>query len=192
MSSASVTPDAAAKPFQVEARIEAAREVANPEVQLRLLREALALAPYDERVRLGVLRAAIALRRDNLALALAQAGTRPEMGFDEEMPYRYRAYRQPVAAILPQMQLTDPERAGLAESLVAAAERLDDLPAAQRYLRAAIDFRPPAQRDALASHSSALVAEQDRRAKNTARQPFVKNVIEQDRIVHPRIPRSAQ
>ena len=193
MSAASITPDAAAKPYQLETRIEAARESTNPEVQLRLWREALALAPFDERVRLGVLRAAITLHRDNLALALVQAGARPEMGFDEETPDRYQPYRQPrVASILPQMQLTEQERADIAESLAAAGERLDDLPAAQRYLRAAIDLRPPAQRVALTAHLNALIAEQDRRAKNTARQPLIKNVIEQDRIVRPRIPRSAQ
>jgi cellulose synthase operon protein C len=193
MSSANITPDAAAKPYQLEARIEAAREATNPEVQLRLWREAVALAPFDERVRLGVLRAAITLHRDNLALALVQAGARPEMGFDEETPHRYQPYRRlRAASILPQKQLTDQERADIAESLAAAGERLDDLPTAQRYLRAAIDLRAPAQRVALTTHLNALIAEQDRRAKNTARQPLIKNVIEQDRIVRPRISRSAQ
>jgi hypothetical protein len=97
-----------------------------------------------------------------------------------------------VSSILPEIQLGDPERGILAESLAAAAERLDDLGAAKRFLRAAIDLRPPAQRDALTRHADSLAAEQDRRAKNTARQPSIKNVIEQSEIVRPRIPRSAQ
>ena len=193
MSSASVTPDAATKPYQVETRLEAARAAANQEVQLRLWREALKLAPADERARVGALRAAIGLRRDSFARALVQAGNGPEVGFDEDAPYRYQRYRQPgTASILPEAQLTDEERANLAESLAAVAERLDDLPAAQRYLQAAMELRPLAQRDALKRHVNTLAAEQDRRTKNTARQPAIKNVIEQGEIVRPRISRSAQ
>src|SRR5262249_28815692 len=122
---------------------------------------ALAMAPADGRVRLGVLRAAIALRRDSLALALDQAGAH-----DSE------------------------ERASMAEALAGAAERLDDLKTAQTYPSAAINQRP--QDDALVRHLKIPAAEQDRRAKNPARQPVIKNVIEQDQIVRPRIPRSAQ
>jgi hypothetical protein len=39
---------------------------------------------------------------------------------------------------------------------------------------------------------NAIIAEQDRRATNAARQPVIKNVIEQDQVVRARIPRSAQ
>jgi len=197
LSSASVIPDAAAKPYQVEARLEAAREVSNPEVRLRLWREALAIAPADDRARLGALRAALELRRDSLALALEQAGAPSPTRFNEETPYytrrgRYLPYRLPeVASVMPQARLTDEERAALAESLAAAAERLDDLAAAQSHLRSAIDLRPPDQRGALTRRLNALIAEQDRRAKNAARQPVIKNVVEQDQVVRPRIPRSA-
>jgi hypothetical protein len=161
LSSASVTPGAAGKPYQVEARIDAARTVANPEVKLRLLREALAIAPTDQRIILDALQAAIALRRDNLSLALAP-------------------------------QLDQQERGSIADSLAAAAERLDDLTTAQSYLRTAIELRPPGQRDALTARLNALIAEQNRRASNASRQPVIKNVIEQDQVVRARIPRSAQ
>ena len=202
LASRAITPDAAAKPYQVEARMEAAREAADNEVKLRLWREALAIAPADGRVRFGALRAALSLRRDSLALALEQGAASAQPEYNAEVPYyrrrgRYLPYRQPGAAsVLPQAELTDPERATLAESLAAAAERLDDLIAAQSHLRAAIDLRPTgakdAERDALVRHLNELVAEQDRRAKNAARQPVVKDVIEQDQRVRPRIPRSAQ
>ena len=178
--------------------MEAAREAADPEVKLRLWREALALAPADERVRLGALRAALALRRDSLALALEQGRPQAPTEYNTEVPYynrrgRYSPYRQPGAAsVLPQAELTDLERATLAESLAAAAERVDDLNSAQSHLRAAIDLRTPAQRAALVRHLDQLVAEQDRRVKNAARQPVIKNVIEQDQRVRPRIPRRAQ
>jgi Flp pilus assembly protein TadD len=167
LSTAGVTPDAAEKPYQVEARMKAADQAVDPQVKLRLWRQALAIAPADGRVRLGALRAAIALGRDSLSLALEQAGSA-------------------------EMRLTGEEHAAIAESLAAAAERLDDLDTAMSYLRTAIDLRPPAGREALQRHLDALVAEHDRRAQNAARQPVIKNVIEQDQVVRPRIVRSAQ
>jgi Flp pilus assembly protein TadD len=195
LSSGNIAPDAAEKPYQVEARMKAADQAVNPEVKFRLWREALALAPQDGRVRLGALRTAITLRRDSFALALEQTGAQP--GLNQEVHYyrrhgRLTAYRQPGAAsVLPQIELTGEERATIAESLAAAAERLDDLNTAQSYLRAAIDLRPlnqsDSRRDALQRHLDALVAEQDRRTKNAARQPVIKNVIEQDQVVRPRI-----
>ncbi len=156
---------AATKPYQVEARIDAAAQASDPEVKLRLWREALAIAPTDERVRLGALRAALVLRRDSLALALARnrSGT----------------------------QLADEERAAIDESLAAAAERLDDLEAAQGHLRAAIRLAPPDKRDALRQKLDALTAEQKRRNENTARQPSIRNLVAQDHVVRPRIPRDA-
>jgi hypothetical protein len=132
-----------------------------------LWQEALAIAPEDPRVRLGTLRAALAAGRDSLALAL-----------NSNAPQ--------------ETQLTDAERASIAEALAAAAERLDDLNAAQTYLGVAIQLRPQNQRDSLQRHFQALTSELQRRAKNAARQPVVKTVIEQDTVVRPRILRSAQ
>lgn len=80
----------------------------------------------------------------------------------------------------------------MAESLSAAAERLDDLALAISYLRTAIDRTAPAQRSPLTRRLDALTAEQHRRAANAARQPVIKDVIEQGEIVRPRLPRSAQ
>ena len=162
LSSANIPPSAAEKPYQMEARIYAARQVVDPEVKLRLWREALAIAPSDSRVMLGALQSALALRRDNLALAFAQSSS------------------------------GSGQQAEIAESLAAAAERIDDLQTAQNYLRSAINLRPQDQREALTAKLNALTAELDRRAKNAARQPVIKNVIEQDQMVRARIPRSAQ
>lgn len=99
------------------------------------------------------------------------------------------AMKQDSLALALSSGLPSPELSDL-EALAGAAERLNDLPTAQRYLRAVIDLEPP-DRDALVHHVKALAAEQDRRAKNDARQPLIKNVIEQERIVRPRIARSA-
>jgi len=168
LSSAVVSPSAAAKPYQLEARIDAAGKAADAGVKLRLWQEALAIAPEDARVRLGALRAALAAGRDNLALAIRSDAPQHEP------------------------QLTGAERASIAEALAAAAERLDDLKSAQSYLDAAIQLHPPNQRDSLRRKFQTLTAELQRRAKNAARQPVVRNVIEQGTIVAPRILRSVQ
>jgi hypothetical protein len=207
LSSPAVTPEAAEKPYQLEARIEAAGTSSNSEVQLRLWREAVAIAPADERARLGALRAALALRRDSLALALQRTERQPAMlngtpvesqepEFNSGVPVdrprpRYMEFRL-APAVLPGSPLTGEERASIAESLAAAAERLDDLATAQDYVRAAIGLRPEAQRAPLQHKLDALVAEQGRRTRNAARQPVIKDAIEQGQVVRPRIPRSDQ
>ena len=200
MLKAATTDTLAAYPLRAEAARMAAPQGAasaasSPEVELRLCLEGLAAAPADNRARLGAVRAAIALRRDSLAIALAQSGAQPRMDVDPEVPYyprrgRYRQYSDVHAApVLPKTPINDEERALIAGQLAASAERLDDLHTAQRYLQAAIDLH---QTDALVQRMTALTAELDRRAKNASGQPVIKNVIEQDRIVGPRIARSVQ
>ena len=145
-------------------------------------------------MQLCAVRAAIASRRDSLALALHQTQSRPQFGIDSGQPAYggygrrgiYPAYRPRVAAEEPAEDVTT------AESLSAAAERLDDLALAVSYLRTAIDRTAPAQRPPLKRRLDALTVEQQRRAANTARQPVIKDVIEQGGIVRPRLPRSAQ
>ena len=157
----------------------------------------MAIAPEDERARIGALRAAIALRRDSLALAIQQPQAQQESQF-YGVPYynprrRYLPYRTfPLHPALPENSLTGEERASIDEQLAAAAERLDELATAQNYLRSAIGLRPEAQRAPLQRKLDALTAEMARRATNAARQPAVKNVIEQGQVVRPRIPRSEQ
>lgn len=198
LSSSPIAPEAASKAGLVEARIDAARATGDLQIQLRLWREALALAPTDARVRLGTLRAAIALQRDSLSLALVQPRGQPSRRFAEEpedydqidpvLPYG----RRQTPSLLNDPQLSDAERANLEEALAAAAERIDDLNAAQNYLRAAIDLRPADQRPAFTRRLNALIAEQERRSKNAARQLIIKNNLEQAQVVRPRIVRSTQ
>jgi len=189
-----VAPDAAARPYQVESRIDAARAITDASAALSLWRQALAISPMDARARLGALRSAIALRRDSLALALEKAAPHPQFTYVTDAPpfqfaqRRVFQYEPPEStSFLPQMQLTDAERASIAESLAAAAERLDDLADSQNYLRTALTLTPPEQRNALQKRIDTLAAELDRRAKNSARQPVVRDLIEQTQIVRARI-----
>jgi hypothetical protein len=127
-------------------------------------------------------------------LALEQAWPHPQFGFNSEVldyapsPRRYFVYgQQQSEAFLVQAQLSDSERASIAEDLAIAAERLADLGAAQNYLRTAIVLASSDKRDSLQHKLDVISAEQDRRAKNATRQPAVKNVIEQNQIVRARI-----
>lgn len=200
LGSAVIAPESAAKPYQVESRIDAARATGDSAIQLQLWRQALAIAPLDPRVRLGALRSAITLRRDSLALALEQATPQPQFGYMGQAPnfnFARRSYFQYqtielTASFLPQLQRIDPERAFIAEAIAAAAERLGDLNTAENHLRTAIALTPSAQRDPLQNKLNELAAELDRRAKNSARQPAIKNVIEQNQIVRPRLARTTQ
>jgi tetratricopeptide (TPR) repeat protein len=198
LSAPAITPAAAGRPYQLEARMEAARGNSNPEVQARLWREALAIAPADEAVRLGTLRAAIAVRHDSVALALNRAQSYTEPTFDSGVPVQVDRRRSMPprwmlnASVMPKSGLTDEERASLAESLASAAERQDDLNSAQGYLKAAMSLRPESQRQPLKLRLDALAAEQDRRIANGARQPIVKDVIEQGQVVRQQIPRSVK
>jgi Tfp pilus assembly protein PilF len=186
-----ITPEAAAKPYQVEARILAAGGTPDTVLRLRLYQEALSLAPADERARLGAVRSALGARQDSLAVALAHGRPQPVNDYSPGARYYGRSgvmrpYRQPPAA--------SPLPADLAEGLAGAAERLDDLNVAQSQWNAAIAALPvgDAHRVAVERHLKELAAEQDRRAKNAARQPVIKDVIEQDQRVRPRIARSVQ
>jgi cellulose synthase operon protein C len=196
LSGSSISPDAASKQYQVESRMRKASFSTDAEIKLRLYREALAIDPSNVEVRLGALRAALELRRDSLALALESNKLQGRREFLEEEPsYRnepwyasHRQYQKMKGSVLPYAALSDQERASIAESLAAAAERLNDLTSAQAHISIAINLLPSDQHDALVQKQKALAAEIDRQAKNKAHQPVIRNVIEQDRIVQQRIP----
>ncbi|MBV9504307.1 MAG: tetratricopeptide repeat protein [Acidobacteriia bacterium] len=197
-----VEPVAASKPYFVEARVAAAATAADQSIRLRLFREALAIAPADARVRVGAVEAALWVQQDGLALALAQG-----LSFTQQqqpyVPQDFRAGIFPrrfnggfsrafVGPITPAPVLPAAERAALSESLAAAAERLDDLAAAQNYLRTAINLLPGGERAQREAKLKLLAAEQARRAQNASREPVIQDIAEQHQIVRPEIRRSAQ
>jgi hypothetical protein len=153
--------------------VKAADGVADMNARLRLFLGALAVAPLDQRVRVGALRATLAIRVDSIAVSLVQARTNAQ-------------------AFPPAAGLADADCAVLAEQLAAAAERLDDLRAAMTYLQNAIDLRPENQRAADVAKREAIEAEQTRRNTNAARMPAVRDVVDQDHVVEPEIARSAR
>ncbi len=165
------SPAAARQPFYVESRIDAASKAPDSTLKLSLLREALAIAPDDGRVRLAAVRAALEAGNDNLALAMYQASTgRPV--FDPQAPPEdvvepvpFELYRPPVSA-----------DADLLKALSGAARRIGDMAVAERYL--SFDSQ---------NELRALQAEQKRISENKGRQPAVTDKLEQPRIVRERI-----
>jgi cellulose synthase operon protein C len=171
LSSGHVTPAAADAPYFVEARVLAADGLAEGNTRLRLFFDALAIAPLDQRARVGALRAALAIKSDSIALSLVKENN--------------------AGQFLASAGLSDADRASLAEQLAAAAERLEDLTAAVSYLQAAIDLRPENQRAADTARRETIEAEQTRRNTNAARMPSIRDVVDQDHAVEPLISRTA-
>jgi predicted Zn-dependent protease len=168
------SPSLAREPFFVESRLDAAAGVSDPALKLSLLREALAIAPDDPRVRLAAVRAALGTGNDRLALAMYQASAgEPVFAYqppvDDQQPpdEQQQPYEGPRQQIVPDTSLL--------EALSAAAERTGDLATALGYVREA----QPRNRQRIA----ALQAEQKRRQDNLMHQPIVSDKTEQTQIV---------
>jgi hypothetical protein len=192
LASGAVSPAAASKPYYLESRIAAARTTSDPETKFRLWREALALAPEDEHARLGAIEAGLSLKRDAFALSASRPAPRRSRNYYGEVPYEGEPHYQPWSwapdsSLFAWRTLGDAERASLAVSLATAAERADELSLGHDYLQSAKALAPPDARAGIERKLRALEAEQQRRAKNAARQPVVRDVIDQDQVVRARI-----
>ena len=197
LASGAVSPAAASKPYYLESRIAAARATSDPETKFRLWREALALAPEDEHARLAAIEAGLSLKRDAFALSASRPAPRRSRNYYGEVPYEgephYQPWnRAPDSSLFAWRTLGDAERASLAVSLATAAERADELSLGHDYLQSAKALAPPDERASIERKLRALEAEQQRRAKNAARQPVVRDVIDQDQVVRARIPGGIQ
>jgi len=177
LASGDKSPNAARKPFFVESRLDTAAGMSDPALKLGLLREALAIAPDDPRVRLAAVRAALGASNDRLALAMYQASAGvPVLAYeppvDDQQPQdeQQQPYETPRHQMVPDTSLLD--------ALSTAAERTGDLAAALGYVRQA----QPQNRQRIA----ALQAEQKRRQDNSKRQPTVSGKTEQTQIVRAR------
>jgi len=143
-----ISPAEARKSFYVEALKSAG-----------LHREALAMLPSDEGIRLEALRAALAASQDSLAIALLQG--------------------------LNQLGSTEPERAIVARDISLAYERSGDLAGAIRYTQRAIVSGMD-----LTGRKTQLETEQRRQAENARRAPTIRDTLEQDHVVKPRVGRA--
>jgi thioredoxin-like negative regulator of GroEL len=149
-----MTPDEARRPFYVEAR-----RVAG------LFREALAIQPSDEQIRIEVLRSALAASQDSTVIALVS-----RMRRDQEF--------------LSTSGLSKQDRAEVARDVAQVYEREGDLASALDFTRIATKLGLN-----LDAREKQLEADQSREAENTKRAPQIHEHLEQDHVVKPRLTR---
>ena len=189
--------EAAAKPYFVPARAAAAACAKDPKAAERLLRDALAIAPGNNPLRLSTIWAAFAAGADSRALVAAepllqefsQYGAAYES--ESEEPDEGTAgggASDPSAPALsfPSLKPEDARRLfALAEK---ANEKRHDLAEALRIVQLAEPWeKDPKQRQAMAEIRKRLELEQARIAENEARAPRIHAELDQDRIVEPRL-----
>jgi Flp pilus assembly protein TadD len=148
LASGNISADAANRAFYVESRLVVGT--------LGSLREALAVEPDDRRVRLAVIRAALAAQKDSLALAMYRAQRR---GSDRDL--------------LEALSRAAEHTGDLAGAIGYLNEALRTGPS-------------DADRQRIERQRDVIQAEQKLRKKNADRQPVITNKLEQTRIVQAR------
>jgi hypothetical protein len=176
---APIDPAVAERPYFWSARIKAAGQSTNNEVKIRLLRGALEIDPQSNVPRLPLFNAALASRRDHLAVAALAPIAGRQIHYEQEGGSQIRYIAEP---FLFGSQLPVPERARVARELAAAYRKLDAPKQAMLLLRISA-YLDPATPTGLA----ALEAEQKRAAANALRRPLITSNLEQERPVRPRL-----
>lgn len=175
----------AEKPYFHAARMRAAEKSSDNAARFRLLRGALEIDPRNDTPRLPLFRAALAINRNQGAVSiwepvLAQGSWGRQLvqfraGDEYEPELRYSAG---------DFLSIQEERATIARELAGAYRRLSYLPAAHMLLRLSYYLEPsPATTSELAS----VEAEQRARALNTERAPVIRETVDQERPVKPRL-----
>ena len=196
---AQAAPAAADQPWFYAARIRAAASASDARAKIQLLRHAVADAPPRREARYLLFEAAAAAHSDRLAQAALEGTAMPEI----QSRGRYVTAREEInatadiesgerAADLTGRQepaLSRARQARIAFEAAEVMERLGSLTESLNYLQAARHLETNAQRRKdIATRIAAAKKELDRRATNQARQPFLHQALEQDRVVRPRMP----
>ena len=200
---AQITAAAADKPFFYEARIEAAKNSAEPRARVPLLRNAVADYPARDAAEYALFEAAAAARADRLAMAAlgltpatglltaraAPAEEEQDEGESAAAPGGEESAGEAGAAPPRQAAALSPaRRARIAVEAAEVLERLDELKQSLAYLLGARRLEKEARRRTeIRAHIAAVRSEMDRRKRNEARQPVLHEALEQDRLVRPRI-----
>ncbi len=181
LASPSVAAAAAEKPYFFFARLAAAAATKDPNVRIRLLRDAVAINPAPEQPKIDLLRAALESKRWLTAAAVAQPFF--NQGFDA--PEEQAEYQEAMAAnaFLPLLEAA--QRAALARGLAEAYEHLDQNAAARLLYRAAQRIDP---KDTNAAKALVRVeARLQRDRANEQRRPVVTVNLDQPHLVRPRL-----
>jgi hypothetical protein len=167
-------------PYAFESRFEAAMAAGiTAAQQANRLQAAVAINPAPLTPKLALLRAALATRRDALAIAVGAQLLPPYFSADSERPFA------PWMAQGLLGEVPENERGSVARGLAEANRRLGNLRESIFLYQVARDM----DRIDVAAPMAAVRAQMNLEARNNARRPLVSKNLDQDRLVRPRLTR---
>ncbi|MFQ5722882.1 MAG: hypothetical protein ACE5G6_00210 [Terriglobia bacterium] len=185
------------QPFFYHARLEQARNTAEAVTRMRLLLGALEIRPRAEAPRLALLSAALEADQPRLGISALQpllsgSGLEYWLGrsgqLDEQIRVESIADESRAERFLAGSRFTVEERVRAAREVAEAFERIHRPAAAELFLRLAIRLEPSeAKRRPLEQRVETLAAAGARRVENARRRPVIREPLEQDRKVRPRL-----
>jgi tetratricopeptide (TPR) repeat protein len=192
-----LSPQAASQPFFHAARLTAAELATSNAERLRVLREAIAIAPDAAGIRLSLFRAARQSGEHHLAVAalmplldstgLGYALRQPDSILREDTVANGNQRRQS-GVFLAEEALPAGERARLASAVADSFERIGRLQAAEMLYGLALESEPASEdRAAMQQAKDRVSASLELRAENARRRPVISKNLEQDRLVRPRL-----
>ena len=196
---AQLTAAAADQPFFYEARVRAAKSVAEAQGKLQLLRKAVEDYPAREEARYLLFETAADARADELAIAALDGTAVPQLAArrpgremeDEpaEQPNESQPDEEaPGAGAQRKTALSRARQARICFQFGEVLERVGRLKESLAYFQAArrLETNAP-RRSVLRTRIAATRKELERRRQNEARQPVLHQALEQNRLVRPRI-----
>jgi cellulose synthase operon protein C len=198
LSTSTVSAAQAEQPLYYYARLRAAEGTKDAATRIRLLGGALAIDPDPPKPRLELVRTAVAEGRYQLAVSVAsalwqQGGLRYTLkqadvpAAREEGEHEYADYL--ASEFLVDGGLAERERAEIARGLGQAFVKLDQPGAARTLYRIALKLAPVAE---VRAELDGIRVAEERRAQNALRRPMIKDGVEQDHLVRPRITGGAE
>jgi hypothetical protein len=193
---------AANQAFFYEARLQAAQASSEPRVKFQLLGNALSDTPTRDDARIPLFFAAAGVQSDQFARGVMEPLLRQQY-LSRVPPVTTRedelitsetdsAANESIAGWLAtSLSLAPAQQSRVAWTLAEVSTRTERLTEALSYLQIARQLeRTPAQRQQIAGKIVSLCLQIRRQQLNEARQPILHEALEQDRLVHPKLPRS--
>lgn len=192
-------PDSVAKPYFVEARIEAAACAKNSATKEKLLHDAIATDPSSARVRLLYTWSAFAAGKDAQALVAAEPYLQYINSYGDNSSTNDDTADEPadtssagddrINAASSFNSLKRGERVRLLQLALAVYERRKDFANAYKMVTAALQqvHKGTKQYDALSAQQKQIETETARAQENEARAPDIRAALNQDRVVRPRL-----
>ncbi|HYZ86927.1 MAG TPA: hypothetical protein VE621_21095, partial [Bryobacteraceae bacterium] len=177
-------PKDAEKPYWFAARVKAAERSQDPAVKFRLLRGAIEIDPSAEAIRLPLFRAALAVNRNQGAVGvwapLLDAGPVGRV----LVQFRDTNDGTDVRYLTTEFLSAYPDRALIARELAGAYRKLGYLPAAEMLLRISQRIAPS---PSIEAEIAQLEAEQKAIDANARRAPVIRQALEMEKPVRPRL-----